>query len=166
MACSIKVRSYIEQCSKPKKRQYKPLMLFLAFSCQVKWVEDNKKTESGPILGNSQSNNHVLDQQYSQFLQKSVGQKSLWWSMKISYEMYVSASAEYSGLAKVMQTGEEYSALAKTCCIWCEIHTIFCQTENWSNFVQFRPYFCLIQALLAGNKMKDLYCLFKFWTQL
>ncbi len=34
-----------------QKRQYKSFILFLAFSCQMERVEDNKKSESGPILG-------------------------------------------------------------------------------------------------------------------
>ncbi len=68
-------------------------------------VEDNKKTENGPILANSESSSHVLDQQYSQLGQKSVNKKPLWnippwWSMETSYEMHVSDSAEYSALAK------------------------------------------------------------------
>ncbi len=43
----------------------------------MKRVEDNKEKESGPILANSQSNSHVLDQQYSQFWQKKCQWKAI-----------------------------------------------------------------------------------------
>ncbi len=73
-------------------------------------VEDNKKTESGPILTNSKSSSHVLDQQYSQLGQKSVTKKPLWnippqWSMETSYEMHDLDDAEHSALATSCKLG-------------------------------------------------------------
>ena len=59
LSCSCSLQAQVQVCVtvfKTKKDNlfiYISFMLFLAFSCQMKRVEDNKKTESGPILAKS-----------------------------------------------------------------------------------------------------------------
>ncbi len=106
-----------------------------------------KITESEPILANSQSNSHVLDQHYSPSWPKSVNQKPLWniphwWSMQNSYEMHISALVEYSALAKTCAfLSETWKLLLEDTNIWQKLGQIY--------FFPFRPYFCLIRALLT-----------------